>query len=204
MTCPHMYSNNDGRGVKLVYELYNITGQLLAVLMLAVAIGFDAFSLGIGIGMRGFRYRQMIALSSLIGLLHILFPIIGIFAGKMMSGVFGMLATYIAGGVLIYLGINMIIHAFGKEEEKSVVRGLTFFSMLAVAISVSLDSFSVGLSLGMITNHPWMSVGLFGVAGLLMSLAGLLLGKTVRHSIGEYGEALGGVVLTVFGVYFIV
>lgn len=198
-----MYSNNDGQGVNAVTELYNLTGQLLAAVMLAVAIGFDAFSLGIGIGMRGFRYRQMLSLSILIGLLHMVFPIVGIFAGKLVSGVFGLLTTYIAGGVLIFLGINMIMNAFG-EKEQSPIRRLTFFSMLAIAISVSIDSFSVGLTLGMLTEHPYFTVILFGLAGLLMSLSGLLLGKTVRHTIGEYGEALGGVVLTVFGVYFIV
>ena len=186
-----------------MYELYSLTGQFLAIAMLAVAIGFDAFSLGIGIGMKGFRYRQMLALSVIIGVMHMLFPIIGIYAGKLMSGMLGILATYIAGGVLIFLGINMILNAFGQKEQ-SPIRRITFISMLAIGISVSLDSFSVGLSLGMLTNHQWVTVILFGVAGLCMSLAGLLLGKSVRHTIGEYGEALGGVILTVFGVYFIV
>lgn len=187
-----------------MYELYSWTGQLLAIMMLAVAIGFDAFSLGIGIGMRGFKFRQMLSLSVIIGMLHVLFPIIGIYTGKLMSDAFGMLANYIAGGVLIYLGINMILHAFKDNEQESTVRGLTLFSMLAIAFSVSVDSFSVGLSLGLITHHPWITVLMFGIAGLIMSMAGLLLGKSVRHSIGEYGEALGGVVLTVFGVYFII
>jgi len=198
-----MYSNNNGQGVKQVYELYSLTGQLLAVAMLAVAVGFDAFSLGIGIGLKGIRYRHMLSLSSIIGLFHIMFPVIGIYAGKLMSGMFGMLANYIAGGVLVFLGINMIMNAFNKEEHSSVQR-FTLLSMLAIAFSVSLDSFSVGLSLGMLTNHPFITVILFGIGGLLMSFSGLLLGKRVRHSVGEYGEAIGGVVLTVFGVYFIV
>lgn len=187
-----------------MHELYSWSGQLLAIMMLALAIGFDAFSLGIGIGMRGFRLRQMMGLSGIIGVLHVLFPIIGIYAGKLMSNAFGMLANYIAGGVLIYLGINMILHAFNDKNQQSTVRGLTIVSMLAIAFSVSVDSFSVGLSLGLITHHPWITVFMFGIAGLMMSMAGLLLGKSVRHSIGEYGEALGGVVLAVFGVYFII
>ena len=39
------------------------TGQLFTLLIIALALGMDAFSLGVGIGMRGIRLRDIIKLS---------------------------------------------------------------------------------------------------------------------------------------------
>jgi putative Mn2+ efflux pump MntP len=36
-----------------------------------------------------------------------------------------------------------------------------------------------------------------------MSMAGLLLGRNVANWVGEYGEAVGGVILVVFGIKFL-
>jgi putative Mn2+ efflux pump MntP len=37
-----------------------------------------------------------------------------------------------------------------------------------------------------------------------MSVLGLLLGRKVSRSFGEYGEAIGGVILFAFGLLFLV
>ncbi|MNE97204.1 manganese efflux pump MntP [compost metagenome] len=75
--------------------------------------------------------------------------------------------------------------------------------MLLLAVSVSIDSFSVGITLGMFAANIWATILLFGFFGGLLSMAGLLLGRKVSGNLGEYGEACGGAILFVFGILFI-
>jgi putative Mn2+ efflux pump MntP len=48
-----------------------------------------------------------------------------------------------------------------------------------------------------------LAVLLFGVFGGAMSILGLLLGRRLSHWTGEYGEAIGGIILLVFGIKFL-
>ncbi|MGO4376081.1 manganese efflux pump, partial [Paenibacillus sp. MCAF20] len=79
----------------------------------------------------------------------------------------------------------------------------TTWGLLVFALSVSIDSFSVGITLGMFAADIWLTVLLFGIFGGLMSIMGLSLGRKVSADLGEYGEALGGAILFVFGILFI-
>ena len=53
-------------------------GQLV-ILIMAVALGLDAFSLGIGIGMKGIRLRDVLRISLVTALFHVIMPLIGMY-----------------------------------------------------------------------------------------------------------------------------
>ncbi|HIW33741.1 MAG TPA: manganese efflux pump MntP family protein, partial [Candidatus Paenibacillus intestinavium] len=112
-------------------------------------------------------------------------------------------ATIVAGILLIMLGTHMIINSF-KEEEMQMLDHRTFWGLMLLSFSVSVDSFSVGITLGMFQAEFWLTVCLFGILGAVMAMLGLILGKRVSQSMGVYGETFGGIILVVFGVYFIV
>ncbi|MED3623856.1 manganese efflux pump MntP [Neobacillus thermocopriae] len=172
-------------------------GELVALILMAVALGMDAFSVGLGMGMYQLRLRKIFQIGIMIGIFHVLMPLFGITAGKFLSEKFGTFATFIGGALLIVLGIQMIWSSLKKEEEKIITPigfGLIFF-----ALSVSLDSFSVGLSLGIFGARTMLVLICFGIMATIQTWAGLLLGRKVRHWIGCYSEALGGGILLAFG-----
>ncbi|MEW9702355.1 manganese efflux pump MntP family protein [Paenibacillus sp. SI8] len=177
-------------------------GQLVTIIIMAVALGLDAFSLGIGIGMRGIRLLDILKISLIIGIFHILMPLMGMFMGHYVSSLLGNVATAAGGCLLILLGSHMVYSSIRGEEAASFdhrsILGLTVFSL-----SVSIDSFSVGVSLGMFATDIVLTVLIFGIFGGLMSIAGLLLGRRVSGWAGEYGEAFGGLILLVFGIKFL-
>lgn len=177
-------------------------GQLATILMMAVALGMDAFSLGIGVGMRGIRLLDVLRISFLIGLFHILMPLLGICTGQYLGHLLGQVAQYVSGGLLLILGIHMIVNSFRGSAVQSL-NHRTMAGMLIFALSVSVDSFSVGVSLGLFRSDIWLTVIAFGLFGALMSVIGLMLGRRVSHSLGEYGEAIGGSILLAFGLLFI-
>lgn len=178
-------------------------GQLMTIGMIAIALGFDAFSLGIGIGLKGIRYRHIVKLGIVIGIFHILMPVGGMLMGNLMSTILGQWATIVAGLLLIILGLHMIINSF-KEDSHQLFDYRTMWGLLLLSFSVSVDSFSVGITLGMFQTSFWLTVLMFGAFGAIMAMLGLVLGRRVSSTLGEYGETLGGIILVVFGVYFIV
>jgi putative Mn2+ efflux pump MntP len=177
-------------------------GQFLTLLIIAMALGFDAFSLGLGIGLKGVRLLDILKLGIVIGLFHIIMPIGGLLTGQLVSGLLGDVATSAAGVLLVLLGGHMIYSSIRGEEVQSF-NHRSALGLLVLAISVSIDAFSVGVTLGMFSADMWLTILLFGLFGGLMSMLGLLLGRRVSGNLGEYGEACGGAILLVFGVMFI-
>ncbi|MEK8131673.1 manganese efflux pump [Paenibacillus filicis] len=179
-----------------------VWGQIISIGLLALALGLDALSLGLGIGMRGIRKRDIALISFIIALFHVLMPLAGLWMGGYISLMLGKVATACGGVLLLLLGGHMVVNTLRKEESAGY-NPSTLWGMLLLAFSVSVDSFSVGISLGMFSGDVWLTVLMFGAAGGLMSVAGLLLGRRVGSWIGEYGEALGGVILVGFGIHFL-
>ncbi|WFR64232.1 manganese efflux pump MntP family protein [Paenibacillus amylolyticus] len=177
-------------------------GQLVTILIMAVALGLDAFSLGIGIGMKGIRLRDVLRISTVTALFHIIMPLIGMYMGKYASSLLGDITTYVAGGLLVLLGGHMILNAF-REGDTKLVDHRSLLGVILFSLSVSVDSFSVGVSLGMFSSDLILTVLAFGVCGGLMSIMGLLLGRRVSQNLGDYGEAIGGAILLAFGLLFI-
>lgn len=176
-------------------------GHMVTILVMAVALGMDALSLGVGIGMKGIRLRDILRLSMVIGFFHILMPLLGMLTGHYMSGFFGQVTAYVAGGLLILLGAHMIYNSF-RGGGTQVLDHRSPLGVLLFALSVSIDSFSVGVSLGMFESDVVLTVMAFGICGGAMSMLGLLLGRRVSRNLGDYGEALGGAILLAFGFLF--
>lgn len=188
-----------------VGEVYAGSGQIITITIMAVALGLDAFSLGVGIGMKGIRLLHVLQLSLLIAFFHVLMPLFGLFTGDYVGQLLGQVTQYAAGGLLLLLGSHMVFNSFrsGDGGGLQAVDYRTLWGMLLISLSVSVDSFSVGVSLGMFVNHILLTVLTFGACGGLMSILGLLLGRHVSRGLGDYGEAIGGAILLGFGLLFI-
>ena len=171
--------------------------------MIAIALGMDAFSLGIGVGMQGLSISQILKISVTIGIFHVFMPLIGIVIGHYLSTVIGDIATFIGGSLLVLLGVNMVWSSFFGEDHASInqVKG---FGLILLAFSVSIDALSIGFSLGLFSENIWFVVLLFGIMGGLMTALGLSIGTKIGHWLGEYGELFGGIILLVFGIKFLV
>lgn len=175
-----------------------IIAELFTLMLMAFALGMDAFSIGIGMGMFQLRYKQIFYIGLTIGFFHVWMPLLGIIAGHFISDKFGMIAQYIGGILLIILGIQMILSSL-KKEERIVIKPFGW-GLMVFALSVSLDSFSVGLSLGIFGARSAAVVICFGVVATLLTWIGLLLGRKFQGYIGSYSEALGGSILLAFGI----
>lgn len=174
----------------------------IILFMMAVALSMDAFSMSLAIAMQNRQVNKSF-ISVVVGLFHIMMPCIGLYGGRWIAAEFEHIALIAAGALLGIIGLQMIRSGMSQEENLHhiiIPRGIGIF---VFALLVSLDSFSVGISLG-ILQAPLSSVLLaFGVFSAIFTWMGLTLGNQLRHTFGRYGEVIGGLILLGFGLKLI-
>lgn len=185
-----------------MFESMPDLGQILTLAIVAFALGMDAFSVGIGLGMKRPSYEKMILFCLLVAFFHTIMPLCGAYIGEYLSVHMKEIASLVGGGMLCFLGGNMVIQSL-KDSDDEEVRDETIMGLIIMAMSVSLDSLSAGLSVGLFSADRMLAVLLFGLLGGLLTILGLVIGKSVGSWLGRYGEILGGVILVVLGVTFL-
>ncbi|MBU4534181.1 MAG: manganese efflux pump [Eubacteriales bacterium] len=163
--------------------------------LLAAALGTDAFSLSLGLGLAGVRRKQAVILVVVVFLFHVLLPILGFWLGEIFGRVAGQWAAYVGAGVLFYLGVKMIIGSFKQEAtvNPSALAGL--FGIVLLGLSVSMDALSVGFTLGVAGGQLFLVAGVIGVVAGLMTAAAFILAKWVQGWVGQRAQLVGGIVL---------
>lgn len=175
-----------------------LINEMITLTIMGSALGLDAFSVGLGMGVIQLKLKQIINIGIVIGLFHVIMPLSGMTIGYELSDNFGKVAVLIGGVLLLGIAFHMIFSTlFGKEENKFSPTGV---GLLLFAFSVSVDSFSVGISLGTFGAKTWLTIILFGVISTILTWAGLLLGRRVEKELGKFGELLGGSFLLIFGL----
>lgn len=179
-------------------------GQFLSLFIIAVALGMDAFSLGLSLGIRGLFFRQICIISLTIGMFHFLMPLLGIGIGQALSELIGTVAVYAGGVLLCVLGVNMTWSGLsGRGTAHLMFNETSFWSIILLAFSVSVDSLSAGLSLGLFSANTVLAVSMLGMGGGVMAGVGLTVGKYAASWLGDYGELVGGAILLAFGLRFL-
>ena len=92
----------------------------------------------------------------------------------------------------------MMIASFKKDDKPFITP--VGFGLILFALSVSMDSFSVGLSVGIYGAKVFLTVMMFGIVSMILTWIGLLSGKKLQGWLGSYSEALGGSILLAFGI----
>lgn len=173
---------------------------MIEVLVLAVALSMDAFTVSIGLGAKAGKKTHSLALLAAIyfGVFHTAMPFIGYFAGKEILGWVGSYAHWIAFFLLMLIGGKMIYEAVNKNVENEIVK-VTHKIMLLLAIATSIDAMPVGFSLNLLEIDRLIACSIFGVTTFLFSVVGVFLGANSGAWIESKAEILGGIILILIG-----
>ena len=173
---------------------------ILNIVAIAVALAMDAFAVAIASGVRLKRvsFRQFFRLAWHFGLFQAMMPIIGWAAGLTIRDAIERFGQWVACGLLVYVGVNMIREAFKLEDDarrhKDPTRGLT---LVMLSVATSIDALAVGLTISMLKVSIWTPALVIGLVAGLFTVLGLYLGKSVGSAerLSPVAEVLGGLVL---------
>lgn len=172
--------------------------ELVSILLIGISLSMDTFSLSLSLGSLVKENIYLKFFPFLVGIFHFFMPIIGNLIGMQIIKTFDIASNIILGLILIFLGINLAIHYFKDEEIKI---DLKFLSIILLAFSVSLDSFSVGIGINNLTTKYFLSSLIFSICSFSFTVMGIIIGKYSNKYIGKYANLLGIILLLVLGIY---
>jgi manganese efflux pump family protein len=183
--------------------------QFIPILLIAIVLGADSFSLALGMGLRGVSRSYEWKFSSMVGIFHVVMPLVGLALGIAAGNILGVWAARLGAAVLVFIGGDMIWKGYkemqpqffklnqGKgiiEKREDVAGG--WINLTVLTTSVSIDALTVGFSLGTLFTLPlYYPVIMIGSVAGIMTMAGFQGGKLFSRMIGTYAQIAGGIVL---------
>lgn len=171
------------------------------ILIIAVSLSMDAFSLSLAYGTLNPEKQYIEKLSIIVSIYHFIMPLLGLTIGNILLKIIPLDPNIIVFIVLTFIGIEMIIDSFKKEEN---VHLMTLKEMILFGLAVSLDSFSVGVGLETLTNNYIISVSMFSLSSFIFTYIGLTIGKKINNLIGPISTIIGGLILIIIGITYII
>ena len=175
--------------------------QVIETVLVALALGCDAFAVGMGVGARFCSPRQVFRLSFHFGLFQFLMPLLGWLLGRNIVGYASGWTNWIAFGLLFFIGAKMLYGSFRgenrSEECADPTRGL---SLVMLSVATSMDALGVGLSLGMLDRGLLFPAVWIGITAGAMTWTAMRLGRCLSERFGKAMERAGGLILIAIAV----
>ena len=168
------------------------------LLVLAVGLAMDAFAVSVckGLCTKRADWEKALCAGLWFGAFQAAMPVIGFFLGSAFKDFVEAFDHWIAFGLLLLIGINMIREAFQDESENDDFGVKT---MLPLAVATSIDALAVGVSFAMSDVKIVPSVSVIGVVTFALSAVGVFLGHKVGSRFGRTARIFGGAILILIG-----
>ena len=175
--------------------------------LLAVGLSMDAFAVSVckGLAMKKVTLKAEATCGLWFGGFQMLMPITGFFLGSLFAEAIEAFDHWVAFGLLVIIGINMLKEALEKEDkseddpEKDA--DLSVRTMFLMAVATSIDALAVGISLAMVGSvNIWLAAAFIGICTCLLSALGVKIGNVFGSRYEKKAEFVGGVILILLGV----
>jgi len=161
---------------------------MVALLVVAIALGLNNFAASIAIGVSGVARRTGIKVAVVFGLWDTVMPATGLLIGHRLAGDLGPAARWTGAGVLAAAGLYGLVEALGDgDDTPQVWHG---WRLLISGAALSLDDLAVGFALGALRVPVVIAVILCGSISIAMSMIGLELGGKIGTVTGDRGEVI--------------
>lgn len=178
-----------------------------SILVLAIGLGMDAFSVAIGVGAnaRAISFGPVFRFSFFFGLFQVLMPIVGWSAGVSVANYIAGYDHWVAFGLLAFVGGKMIMESFNNEQPKDnsadPTKGLT---LIILSVATSIDALAVGPSFAFLKISIFYPSIIIGIVAFLMTMIGMFFGEKLGKIFGNRVEILGGLILIGIGVKILI
>lgn len=183
---------------------------IIELLLLAVGLSMDAFAVSVckGLAMGKVQTRHMLICGAWFGGSQALMPMIGYLLGAAFENIIAAVSSWIAFGLLVFIGGNMLREALSKEEEKENDR-MDIRTMFMLAVATSIDALAVGVTFACVPVELFAGIQLLntvcavliiGATTFAISCGGVKVGGVFGTKYKTGAEAAGGVILILIGV----
>ena len=179
--------------------------------LLAIGLAMDCFTVSIasGIILKRIEWKPILSMAFCFGLFQALMPLISWALFVRVGTLLQQIDHWVAFGLLLFLGGNMIREAFSKEEEHHF-NPHRWVVILTLAVATSIDALAVGISFAFIGFNTLTSMVyplvVIGLVSFVFSLVGSGLGIWFGIGIAKKlkPELLGGIILIIIGCKIVI
>ena len=173
----------------------------IEILFLGICLAMDAFAISIckGLAQKKCSYDKMLIVGLWFGGSQAVMPLIGYLLGEAFESIINTWSSFIAFGLLLFIGINMIREAL-EDEEDDCSGELGFHVMFPLAVATSIDAMASGVVLSVQNANIFLSIGIIGTVTMLLSMIGFKVGHTFGTRFKKKAAVTGGVVLCLLGI----
>ncbi len=175
--------------------------------LLAVGLSMDAFAVSVckGLAMKKATLKAEATCGLWFGGFQMLMPVTGFFLGSLFAEAIEAFDHWVAFGLLVIIGINMLKEALEKEDESGddpeKDADLSVRTMFLMAVATSIDALAVGISLAMVGSvNIWLAAAFIGICTCLLSALGVKIGNVFGSRYEKKAELAGGAILILLGV----
>ena len=186
---------------------------MLALLLLAVALGLSNFAAAIGIGVSGVRGRDRVRIAVVFGVFEAGMPVLGVALGRGLASSLGHVAHWLGGAALVMIGVTGLVLARrgarpagepvpGRPAPERPAPGRPSWRLGRVVVSglaLSADNLAAGFALGAYHTGLAVAATVFGIVSVVMSLAGLELGAALGAGASDRCELVASAMLIAVG-----
>jgi putative Mn2+ efflux pump MntP len=174
---------------------------IVKTLGLVLSLGFDTFAVAVGLGISGLSRRDQYRYGAAFAVAEGTMPLVGFLLGLVIASAIGQLASYAA--VVLLLGIGVYTMWEATHEDEPEYAATSLLSLLASAISVSLDELAVGFSLGLLHIPILLAVALIALQAFTLTLVGTTMGTFIGEKVAARAGLLSGIVLTLLALFLL-
>ena len=162
--------------------------SIFELLILAIGLSMDSFAVSVtsGVVLKPFRISSALKIASFLALFQGAMPLIGWFIGREFQKYIQDYDHWVAFGVLLILGINMI------REGRSL------------SVVTSIDALAVGVSFAFLSMNMLTPTAIIIGVTFACSMIALYLGRYCGRRLKHRAEMLGGVILILIGTKILI
>lgn len=170
---------------------------VLSLLIIGIALSLDTFSLSLSLATYFYQNKVFYFFPYLVGSLHFILPLIGLFLGQQLQFIIAIDYQKLLGIIFLFLTIKLLYDYFHPNSHHLIINSIT---LLLLALSVSLDSFSVGIGLKAITSYHILPSCIFSLISFLFTLFGLKIGQNAYKNLGKIANIFGIIILIMLSI----
>lgn len=174
--------------------------------LLGIGLAMDAFSVSLANGLNNPKMKkgEMMLVAGVFGIFQGIMPLLGWFCVHNLVNYFRVFEKYIpwiALGLLVYIGGNMLLEGInGEEDDDNSSSDITLKALMVQGIATSIDALSVGFTIADYNfSMALLSVLIIATVTFIICFLGIIIGKKVGMKFAGKASIFGGLILILIG-----
>ncbi|WP_143216077.1 manganese efflux pump MntP [Ferroacidibacillus organovorans] len=176
---------------------------VVAVVIFVLSLGMDTLLMSMSIGVTAYSKRSRWRIGLTFAAAEAIMPLIGLMFGRTLGTLVGQWATLLGGVALLAIAVWLIFFENDDEDGKRA-RQWTGWGLLLTALSVSVDEWAVGLSMGFMQLPMGLLVISVAIQAFFFTWLGLTFGGRLKKYFGEWSEKAAGGMLGLLGLWVLI